>query len=61
MDETTTHDDSSDEQIPAPADAVACGALGCRRNDDLEAVRRDDGTKRTLCPVHRKYFLGVSS
>ena len=46
---------------PAPADAVACAALGCRQNGDLERVERDDGTVRTLCPKHRKYFLGVSS
>jgi len=46
---------------PAPADAVACAALGCRRTEDLERVERADGKTRTLCPSHRKYFLGVSS
>ena len=46
---------------PAPADAVACAALGCPRNSDLERVERGDGIVKTLCPTHRKYFLGVSS
>jgi hypothetical protein len=46
---------------PAPADVLACTARGCRRTDGLEAVRRADGHTRALCPVHRKYYLGVSS
>jgi hypothetical protein len=46
---------------PTPADVAACAALGCRESTDLERVERDDGTVRTLCPTHRKYFLGVSS
>ena len=46
---------------PAPADVLACTALGCRRTDAVERVERDDGVVRLVCPTHRKYFLGVSS
>ena len=45
---------------PAPADVLACSALGCQRTDALDRVRHDN-TVRVLCPTHRKYFLGVSS
>jgi len=58
---TTTPEDDEPKDAPAPADAVACGALGCRRAEDLERVRRADGETRTLCPSHRKSFLKVSS
>ena len=39
---------------------VACGAAGCRAEEDLVAVRSGRG-RRVLCPEHRKEFLGVSS
>jgi hypothetical protein len=60
------HDDDArgtddDHHDARPVDAAACGAPGCRDADDLARVRRDDGAVRTLCPFHRKDFLGVSS
>jgi len=47
--------------VPRPADAHACGALGCSRTDDLRLVEREDGRERVLCPFHEKHFLGVST
>lgn len=39
-----------------------CGALGCRRDDDLRRVRlADDPRTRVLCPTHTRDFWGVST
>ena len=55
------HDDDRPDRrlddVPAPADADACGALGCRRAEDLRRVRRRDGRGRVLCPDHARYFV----
>jgi len=36
--------------------AHACGALGCKKTDDLEQVTVD-GVTRTLCPSCREGFI----
>ena len=43
------------------ADTAVCAALGCCQSDNLRRVTDDNGRTRTLCPPHRKDFLGVSS
>lgn len=42
-------------------DAVACGAAGCGRMDNLQRVTRFDRGGRVLCPSCRKQYLGVTS
>lgn len=52
---------SADAIPPAPADPLACEAEGCTRTRRLERVVPAGGPVRVLCPLHRKYALGVSS
>ena len=47
--------------VGRPADAHACGALGCRRTEELRRVIHDDGRERVLCPTHARYFVGGSA
>ena len=41
-------------------DAAACGALGCRRDDELHRVKHPERGTRVLCPSHALDYLGVS-
>ena len=48
--------DRRDRERPAvrfAVEAVACGALGCRRSDGLLELRVD-GDQRVLCPAHAR-------
>jgi hypothetical protein len=69
---TTDHtDDLNDTTLPLvyvtarelrdAADADACGATGCTRDDHLRPVTTPDGRARVLCRYHEKHALGVTS
>ena len=47
--------------VGRPADAYACGALGCRRTEDLRCVTNAAERERVLCPDHARYFIEVSA
>ena len=47
--------------VGRPADAHACGALGCRRTKDLRCVMNPEKGERVLCPQHARYFVEVTS
>lgn len=48
------------ELVGRPADAFACGALGCRRTENLRRVT-NNGRERVLCPNHARYFVEVDA
>lgn len=58
--EHTGHVHDSDG-VGRPADAYACGALGCRRTEDLRCVTNPEKGERVLCPQHARYFVEVTS
>ena len=51
---------SDTELVGRPAEAFACGALGCRRTENLRRVT-NDGQVRVLCPSHARYFAEVDA
>jgi len=40
------------EPAPPAPNADVCGALGCRRDDDLRRAEHPDHGERTVCPRH---------
>lgn len=53
--------ESANRDVGRPADAYACGALDCRRTEDLRCVTNVAGRERVLCPDHARDFVEVSA